>query len=171
MAITADWSDDTAAAGAFGREPHQSERDQAVDDGPDQDLVGDALGQEGGRLYEGTAERERRIIGQRRDEGGQDEGRGPAPAAGCGMRGHGAVGNLRQPQPGIHRRFQQPIERADQKRHKTEQRDQRADLLAEPDLVVDRAGRAALQGFGEPVEAVADGLVGDVLGRMGDGGV
>ena len=53
---------------------------------------------------------------------------------------------------------------------KAEQRDQRADFLAEPDLVINRAGRAALQGFGEPVEAVADGLVGDVLGRMGNGG-
>ena len=30
------------------------------------------------------AERERRIIGQRGNEGGQDEGRGPAPAAGGG---------------------------------------------------------------------------------------
>ena len=83
---------------------------------------------------------------------------------------HGAIGNLRQPQPGKHRRLQQAIERPDQKRHKAEQRDQGADFLAEPDLVVDRARRAALQGFGEPVEAVADGLVGNVLGRVGDGG-
>src|ERR1700722_17757468 len=34
-----------APAGALGRERHQRQRDQPIDDDPDQDLVGDALGQ------------------------------------------------------------------------------------------------------------------------------
>ena len=82
---------------------------------------------------------------------------------------HGAVGDFGQPQPGIHRRFQQGIEGADQERDKSEQRYEGAEFLAEPDLVVGGQGRAALQRFGEPVEAVADRLMGDVLGRVGDG--
>ncbi len=84
---------------------------------------------------------------------------------------HGAVLDHRQPQPvRIHRTFQQAVEGPDQQRDKAEQRDRGADLLAEPDLVVGRARRAALQGLGEPVEAVADRLMGDVLGRVGNGG-
>ena len=69
-------------AGALGRERHQRQRDQRVDDGPYQDLVGNALGQVSGRRHEGAPERERRIVGQRRDEGGQHERDGPAAAAG-----------------------------------------------------------------------------------------
>ena len=83
---------------------------------------------------------------------------------------HGAVGDDGQPQMRKARRFEQAVERADQQHDKADQRDQRADFLAEPDLVVGRPRRAALQGLGEPVEAVADRLMRNVLGRMGDRG-
>jgi hypothetical protein len=72
---------------------------------------------------------------------------------------HGAVGDFGQPQVRKHARFEQAVEYADQEDDKTDQRDQRADLLAEPDLIVGRARRAALQRFGEPVEAKADRLM------------
>ena len=114
-----------------------------IDDRPDHDLVGDALRQKGGRLDEGAGERERGIIGQRGDEGGQDERRRPAPALGRDIGRAAAVGNLRQPQVRKHRRVKQAIEHPDQQRDEADQGDQRADLLAEPDLIVRGTRRAA----------------------------
>ncbi len=89
-------------------------------------------------------------------------------AAGRDVGRHGAVGDLGQSQMRKHGRFEQAVEDPDQKRDKTDQRDQGADLFAEPDLVVGGARRAALQGLGEPVEAVADGFMRNMLGRVGD---
>jgi hypothetical protein len=60
---------DPAAAGAFRGKGHQGQCDQTVDDGPDQDLVGDALGQKFRRRHKGAAEREGRVIGQGWDKG------------------------------------------------------------------------------------------------------
>src|ERR1019366_136944 len=67
-----------------------------------------------------------------------------------------------------HGRLKQAVEYADQEDDKTDQRDQRADFPAEPDLVVRGAWGAALQRLGEPVEAVADGLMRNMLVRVRD---
>ncbi len=88
------------------------------------------------------------------------------PAGGGVMRRHGAVSDRGQAQTGEHLRLEQAVESADQQRDETGKRDQCAELLAEPDLVVGRPRRAALQRLGEPVEAVADRLMRDVLGRV-----
>ncbi len=173
-AIRIDWPDNAGAAGALGRERHQGQRDQSIEDGPDQNLVGDALGQIGRRRHKRAAERERRIVGQRRNERGQHERRGPAATAGYvlgrELGRQGAVGNFGQPQVRKHWGFEQAVEHADQEDDKADQRDQRADLLTEPDLVAGGAGCAALQGLGEPVEAVADRFVRNMLGRVGHRG-
>src|SRR5882724_12309935 len=66
------------------------------------------------------------------------------------------------------RQFEQAVEYTHQKHDKANQRDQRADFLAEPDLVVRWARRATLQGLAEPVEAVADRLMRNMLVRMDD---
>ena len=94
------------------------------------------------------------------------EGCGPAGPAGRDRGRHGAVGDLGQSQARKHRRFEQTVEHTEQKHDKADQRDQGADFLAQPDLVVRGTRRAALQGLGEPVEAVADGLMRNMLGRV-----
>jgi hypothetical protein len=128
----------------LGRERHQCQGDQRIDDGPDHDLVGDALRQEGGRFYKSAGQCERRIVGQRGNKGGEHECHGPAAASGRDMGRHRAVGDFRQSQMREQGRFQQAIEHADQERDKADQRDQRADLLSEPDLIVGWTRRAAL---------------------------
>src|SRR5450759_4167563 len=76
---------------------------------------------------------------------------------------HRAIGDLGPPEMRKYRRLEQRIERPDQEDDKADQRDQRSDLLAEPDLIFGWARRAALQRFGEPVEAEADGLMRNML--------
>ncbi len=123
--------------------------------------------QVGGGCHERAAQRKGWIVGQSRDQRRQPERRPPA-AGGVGDGNRlGAVRRLRQGKLREHGQADEDVECPHQQGNETKEREQGADFLAEPDLVVRGQRRPALQGFRKPVEAVADRFMGHVFGRVG----
>lgn len=138
----------------------EDQRDQAVQHRPEDDLVGDRLGEECRGREAGLGPGGEGEEGQRPDDAGQHHRDPPANARGAfgGRQGGDQAAEVGGGQ-------QQPAD-SHQEHEEADQRDQRADLLPVPDLLVGGDLFLAFQGLLEPVDRKTDRALVDVIARV-----